>query len=211
MAKRKAKKPKAKLGKAYTNFAGNRFQRVAQFTASKRRYKTEAAAWKAVSKQHGLGTFDAAPAHTATQWRWFPVAGGLAGARARQENPLRMAVIGNPCEMRPLSELSGKKSKEFKAAVKRYKRFHGVAPTHYRRILRPDGSKQTTQQLLVELGKTPQTQYFVDAKSSSKNGPLWYHDHREGEEPILALDPETGTWMAIPTSERTKVTDWFRG
>ena len=58
----------------------------------------------------------------------------------------------------------------------------------------------------VALGLRKQTPYVVPW-DSNKDGPLWYHDHPEGSEPLMILNPETGIVSDVGGSYL--VDDWF--
>lgn len=179
---------------------------------AKKKFRRENAAWKDVHREWGVGTYDVAPAHTKTHWRWVWVPGGKKGARKRQKNP-GLAVVGNPVErvsIKEIRRLFGNKAAD--KAIERAQLFHGsdYKPKWASIVMVPDGKKTTTRKLMVALGRAPETHYFTDSQRSNKRDAHWVHKHPRGGEPLLALDPDTGTWTTLPTTSDTRATDWLR-
>lgn len=97
----------------------------------------------------------------------------------------------------------------FKEALKKFKRFHESTPALAKVIRIPDGKKGTRRlnKVYVALGRRKQTPYTVDEWDSSKKDVYWYHDHPEGMEPLMILDPETGVVSDVGGSY--VVDEWF--
>lgn len=97
----------------------------------------------------------------------------------------------------------------FKEAIKKFRRFHETMPNKALIIRIPDGKKKTTRldKVYVALGHRKQTPYTVDDWDSSKKETYWYHDHPEGKEPLMILDPQLGVVSDVGGSYL--VDDWF--
>lgn len=190
-----------------------------QVQRARKKHKTEAAAWADVRKQlPGIRKTEVVPAHTKRFWRWIWAPGGQGAAKRRASrrvatNPalVPFAFVGNPPGVPEQIDLEeALRSPGAAEALRAYRRFHGGADPEGAAIIETPGPDEV--RVVVGLGYSPETSYFLDEAwgESNKAGPLWVHDHPEGKEPILALDPETKVFLKLPTHKRMRATDWLR-
>jgi len=109
------------------------------------------------------------------------------------------------------------KRKDFKDALKQYRKFHGKDPDEILELDVP-GMKEGT--IVSVMGEAPAVSYDTNdvVPGSSKSGSTWVHpfENKEGERPLVVVTSDGKTIMYLPVNAKGKssgfkVTNWVKG
>jgi hypothetical protein len=149
------------------------------------------------------------------------IVGNPGKKRRKKKNPTattgRMDRLKGETTVEEIRHLPG-----FKKALKKHFEFHDEQPDG---VLVIDVGGPPGRKVVTGLGEVPSTHYTVPWKSQKNRGDqfgnereeplppdqsvLWEHEHLTNAPPIEVWDPETGLTMKVPTSKKTRVTDYW--